>query len=308
MGAQLHAVCRLQSRLTAALGRSQPLSGGGCAGQYNGGMKRSSWGATGIAIALALTGCGAEGDGNDSTDPDDSADLNDSAADDSAADEPPTTSAARLGEAHEGQYHLGPVDFAESEWHNACAPEGGYQSSLRPSVGLGGEFLAGVSNQFSQSGGVCDACILIETETGHSIVARVVTYGVEQEPGDIDVSPAVYEAINEDEYPRSMSWSFADCPDAGNILFEFHSGAHQWWTSLWVRNPRVPIEQVDVKKSGSDSYVTLERSSDGTLVDASGFGEDAFSLRVTAIDGQVVEGELPGFEPGSVVDSGLQFE
>jgi hypothetical protein len=26
------------------------------------------------------------------------------------------------GEVHAGQYHLGPVDFAETEWHNACAP------------------------------------------------------------------------------------------------------------------------------------------------------------------------------------------
>jgi hypothetical protein len=217
-------------------------------------------------------------------------------------------SAATLGEPHEGQYHLGPVDFAETEWHNACAPAGGYRNALRADVGLGGEYIAGVSNEFSQSGGICDACILIETETGHSIVARLVTYGVEQAPGDIDVSPSVYEAINEDEYPRTMTWSFARCPDAGNIQYEFQTEANIWWTSLWVRNPRVPIESVEVRKAGSDSFIELDRGTDGTLTDATGFGEGAFTLRITAIDGQVLEDDLDGFEPGALVDSGLQFE
>src|SRR6266545_7060088 len=68
---------------------------------------------------------------------------------------PPTTTGDPLGQAHEGQYHLGPVDFAETEWHNACAPAGGYRSALRQSAGLGGEFLAGVANAYNQSGGVC---------------------------------------------------------------------------------------------------------------------------------------------------------
>jgi hypothetical protein len=67
---------------------------------------------------------------------------------------------------HDGVYHLGPVDFSESQYHNACAPLGGYRDDLYMSTGLGGEYLAGVSNELSQSGGICDACILIETATG----------------------------------------------------------------------------------------------------------------------------------------------
>jgi hypothetical protein len=225
-----------------------------------------------------------------------------------AQTDPPTTTAPTLGDPVSGQYHLGPVDFAETEWHNACAPGGGYRASLQPDVGLGGEYLAGVSNEYSQGGGVCDACILIETALGHSIVARVVTYGVEQEPGDIDVSPSVYAALNQDEYPRTMTWSFAECPEAGSLIYEFQTEANQWWTSLWVRNPRVPIEKVEVQKEGSDVFVELERGTDGTLTDPSGFGTGAFTLRVTAIDGQVIEDTQSGFEPGALVDSGLQFE
>lgn len=63
------------------------------------------------------------------------------------------------GEIHSGQYHLGPVDFAETVWHNACAPGGGYRNDLRANAGLGGEYLAGVSHSYAEGGGVCDRCI-----------------------------------------------------------------------------------------------------------------------------------------------------
>lgn len=258
-----------------------------------------------LLLSASLGACG-EGSSEGGGDGDNPAGDGDTSSGD--GDAPPTTNAPTLGAEHAGQYHLGPVDFAETEWHNACAPGGGYRSSLRATVGLGGEYLAGVSNEYSQLGGVCDACILIETATGHSIVARVVTYGVEQEAGDIDVSPAVFEALNEDEYPRSMTWSFAKCPDSGNLIYEFQTEANPWWTSLWIRNPKVPLEKVEVRKSGSGAFLELERGTDGTLTDPSGFGEGAFTLRMTAIDGQVLEDELPGFEAGALVESELQFE
>lgn len=245
------------------------------------------------ALALAAWGCGSDDEGKKGD----------------VGTEPPTTNAATFDEVHEGVYHLGPVDFAESEWHNACAPVEGYRGDLYMSTGLGGEYLAGVSNELSQGGGICDACILIETATGKSIVARLVTYGVEHAPGDIDVSPSVFEAINEGENPRTMSWRFAHCPETGGkVAYEFKSGSNPYWTAIWVRNPRVPISKVEIKSQGDDDFVELTRESDGSLVDASGFGDGAFSLRVTGLDDAVIEEELPGFEAGQLVQSELQFE
>jgi expansin (peptidoglycan-binding protein) len=248
------------------------------------------------ALALALL-CGAC-----SSDDDD-------AADEGGPHGPPTTTTGQTFEdGHEGVYHLGPVDFDETEWHNACAPIGGYRAELRASVGLAGAYLAGVSTQFSQNGGVCDACILIETGTGKSIVARVVTYGVEQAAGDIDVSPSVYEALHTGEFPRSMTWRFARCPEAGGLQYEFQTEANAYWTSLWVRNPRVPLIKAEVKSRGDSDFVPLARGTDGTLTDSGGFGEGAFTLRLTGMDGQVISQELPGFAPGQLVKSELQFE
>jgi expansin (peptidoglycan-binding protein) len=63
-----------------------------------------------------------------------------------------------------------------------------------------------------------------------------------------------------------------------------------------------------VKKAGAKDFVELQRGSDGTLTDASGFGTGAFTLRLTAMDGQVLTDDLPGFSPGELVESKQQFE
>ncbi|MBN2339859.1 MAG: hypothetical protein JXX29_12215 [Deltaproteobacteria bacterium] len=244
-----------------------------------------------VMCGWLASACGDDGPGGDIGDSD-----------------PTVTSTEQYGEVHSGQYHLGPVDFAESEWHNACAPGGGYRGVLWESTGLGGEYLAGVSNSYNLGGGVCDACILIETGEGQSIVARVVTYGVTNEPGDIDVSPSVYEALNQDEYPRNMTWEFTSCPDTGPLYYEFQTEANVWWTSLWVRNAKVPIVSVEVQSANHPEFVELTRGSDGTLTDGAGFGEGPFTLRITAMDGQVIEEPLDGFETGELIESTQQFQ
>jgi hypothetical protein len=260
-------------------------------------MPRSRWVRLGAAFLLSLpvSACASDDD--------------DPGRDPNIGNGPPTTNANGLyGDVREGQYHLGPVDFAETQYHNACAPGGGYRSALVGATGLMGEYLAGVSNELSQGGGVCDACILITTATGRSIVARVVTYGVSGSPGDLDVSPAVYEALNTDEFPRSMSYQFAKCPDTGPLQYEFQTGANVFWTSLWVRNQRVPLANVEVMSANHSSFFALRRETDGTLNDDGGFGAGEFTLRLTGVDGQVVTQTFPGFEPGELVTSAQQFE
>jgi expansin (peptidoglycan-binding protein) len=220
---------------------------------------------------------------------------------------PPTTGADVFGETHQGQYHEGPVNFSEQPWHNACAPGGGYAAELRETTGLGGEYLAGVSNAL-YGGDACDACILVKTAAGRSIVARVVTYGDTNDPGDIDVSPSVYSALNTGEYPRTMTWQFAKCPDTGTLRYEFQTGANEWWTSFWVRNPRVPVTKVDIESANHSSFAELRRETDGTLNDDGGFGAGSFTLRLTGMDGQVVTDTFPSFSPGQIIVSTQQFQ
>ena len=61
-----------------------------------------------------------------------------------------------------------------------------------------------------------------------------------------------------------------------------------WWTSLWVRNQRVPLASVEVQSANHSDFFMLRRETDGTLNDDGGFGEGEFTLRLTAVDGQVI--------------------
>jgi len=183
-----------------------------------------------------------------------------------------------------GEFHLGPVDWDETKWHNACAPGTKYAPSVRA---VEGSLLAGLWNGIPNVAGYCDACILVKTAKGKSAVLRVVTYG-DTTSNSIDVSPDAYAILNSGEYPRAMTWQFAQCPDTGKIMYEFQTGSSEWWTSLWVRNARSPIAKVEVKSVNHGSYVALVRGGDGTLTDGGGFGKGTFSIRITAIDGKEV--------------------
>jgi hypothetical protein len=183
-----------------------------------------------------------------------------------------------------GQYNLGPVDYAESQWHNACAPSTKYPASVQSEEG---ELLAGLWNGIPNVADYCDACIQVTTAMGKSALLRVVTYG-DTSSNSIDVSPQAYAILNNGEYPRSMTWQFAKCPATGVINYEFQTGSSEYWTSLWVRNARVPLANVEVKSPNHASFIALTRASDGTVTDASGFGAGTFTIRLTGVDGQQI--------------------
>ncbi len=184
-----------------------------------------------------------------------------------------------------GQFHLGPVDYEETQWHNGCAPGTKYAPAVRAAEG---QLLAGLWEGIPNVTSYCDACILVKTAVGKTAILRVVTYG-ETTRNSIDVSPEAYKILDSGEYPRSMAWQFTRCPDTGRVMYEFQTGAHEYWTSLWVRNARIPISKTDVKSKNHAAYIPLTRGTDGSLTDASGFGKGAFTIRLTGIDGSTLE-------------------
>lgn len=183
-----------------------------------------------------------------------------------------------------GQFHLGPVDYEETVWKNACAPGTKYAQSIRQEEG---QLLAGLWDGIPNVAGYCDACIRMTTDKGKTALLRVVTYGATTK-NSVDVSPAAYKILNSGEYPRMMTWQFAKCDDTGKIHYEFKPGSHEYWTSFWIRNARVPLAKVEVKSPNHASFFPLKRSTDGTLTDDKGFGKGPFTLRLTGVDGSVV--------------------
>lgn len=210
---------------------------------------------------------------------------------------------ASFGEVFEGgEYHLGPVDWEESQWTNACGP---YPSEVQQ---LEGVLLAGVEASHSAMGELCDACIRIDAANGNSVIARVVTYG-QTTPNSVDLSPQAYEMLDAGEYPRAMTWQVTACPDTGKLHYQFQTGANEWWSSLWIRNPRIAVAKVEVMSANHAEWFELQRAGDGTFTDAGGFGAGPFTLRVTALDGQTLEDTFEGaFPVGQLIASSGQFE
>jgi expansin (peptidoglycan-binding protein) len=199
-----------------------------------------------------------------------------------------------LGTMHSGSYNLGPVDWAETQWHNACSP---YPSAIQS---IEGDLLAGVSNA-TGTGNYCDACVQITTAMGRVVVARVVTYGDTMGSGDLDLSPQAYAMLNAGEFPRAMQWHLVSCPTTQPLYVQWQTGANPYWTSFWIRNPRIAIDHVIVHSTNHASGVTLTQGSDGTFTDASGFGMGSFTLTIVGVDGSMFTQTFPSFTPGALV-------
>jgi hypothetical protein len=69
--------------------------------------------------------------------------------------------------------------------------------------------------------------------------------------------------------------------------------------TFWVRNARLPITKVDVQSTNHPSFTEL------SIGDA---GDGTFTLRVTAVDGQVITDTFPSFTPGGALWSAGNFQ
>lgn len=222
---------------------------------------------------------------------------------------PPVTTSTTFGATHSGSYHLGPVDWAQTQWTNACGP---YPTSVQTMEGV---YLAGVDNSLASDGSLCDACALVTTRLGKSVLVRLITYGVSNTAGDMDLSPEAYAAIHEDDpqgtssNPRPMSWQLARCAggSSASLALQWQTQANPYWTSFWVRNAALPLAKVEVKSSKHAAFFALRRETDGTWNDDGGFGEGAFTLRFTATTGEVVTADFTTFTAGATESTSVQF-
>jgi hypothetical protein len=219
-----------------------------------------------------------------------------------------------FGDTHSGNFWIGPVDYSESQWHNACGPSDGHYPALIQQ--LYGDYIMGLSNQLTLdklsagAGQLCDVCAEL-TANGHTLIAHVVTYGDETGVNDIDVSTQVDSALGGGA-KRTLTWRFVSCPTVNPIYYTFddRGWSNTWYFRVWVRNARVPVAKVEYQLAGS-GWATLNWQNDGAWeVDSRDFSA-GFTLRVTAIDGQTIEDAIPGigtFDPNAGVASKANFQ
>ena len=104
-----------------------------------------------------------------------------------------------------------------------------------------------------------------------------------------------------------MQWQLVGCDNGEPLYLQYQTAANPYWTSLWVRNPTLAIGSVEVKSNKYASFKQLRRGSDGTFNDDRGFGEGAFTLRVTSSSGAVVEIEQDDIGPGALRRTSVNF-
>jgi hypothetical protein len=222
--------------------------------------------------------------------------------------------AAYFGGTHSGNFWLGPVDYSESQWHNACGPSDGKYPALIQQ--LYGDSIMGLSNELkldklsAGAGQLCDVCAEL-VANGHSLIAHVVTYGDETGVDDIDVSPEVDRALD-GSVGRKLTWRFITCPTDHPVYYTFddREWSNTWYFRVWVRNARVPVAKVEYQLAGK-GWSAMNWQDDGAWeVDSRDFSA-GFSLRVTSIDGQTIEDAIPGigtFNPNAGVASKANFQ
>ena len=220
---------------------------------------------------------------------------------------------AYFGDVHQGNFWLGPVDYSESQWHNACAPSTKYPPLIQQ---LYGSNLMGLSNQLvlqslnAGSGQLCDVCAEL-TANGVTLIAHVITYGDETGPNDIDVSPEARAALHGDA-GYTLTWRFVTCPTAAPIYYTFdgRDWSNVWYFRVWTRNSRVPVTNVEYKL-GTGTWSGMNWQSDGAWEADSQDFSGGFSLRVTSLEGQAIEDTLPGlntFDPNTGIASHANFQ
>jgi expansin (peptidoglycan-binding protein) len=192
---------------------------------------------------------------------------------------------------------LGPVDYTESQWHNACGLEDG---SKYPAIiqQLYGSYIIGLDGgNIPNVASHCDNCAQL-TANGKTIIAHVVTYGEENGKYAIDLSPEARTALGLSDSNWTGTWQFCSCPTNGTpIYYQFDgrqwSPQNFWYMRIWTRNQRLPITKLETKL-GSGNWTSANQVSDGAWETQSGVDfSGGFQVRVTAADNQQLVDTIP---------------
>ncbi len=209
----------------------------------------------------------------------------------------------------------GPVDYSESQYHNACGFSDGskYPATIQQLygnyiIGLDGENVPNVASH-------CDNCAQLSAN-GRTIIAHIITYGVENGAYAIDLSPEARAALGLSDSNWTGTWQFSSCPTNGTpIYYNFDarqwSNQNFWYMRIWTRNQRLPVSSLETKV-GTGNWVAASQESDGAWQTESGVDfSNGFQVRVTAIDNQQLVDTIPapkGMNPANPIAGTTNFQ
>jgi expansin (peptidoglycan-binding protein) len=151
----------------------------------------------------------------------------------------------------------------------------------------------------------CGQCVRVTGPKGE-VTVRIVDQCPGCKKGDLDLSPQAFDKIGEHSAGRiPISWSAVPCAVSGNVAYRYKEGSSQYWTAIQVRNHRLPITRLELRKG--DAWMTVPREPYNYFVAAGGAGPGMVGVRITAVDGQVLEDALPAVTDGGLVHGAAQF-
>ena len=140
---------------------------------------------------------------------------------------------------------------------------------------------------------VCGECVHVVGPKG-DVTVRIVDLCPGCAKGALDLSQQAFAKIADPSAGRvPITWEVVACSAAGPIQYHFKDGSLQWWTAIQIRNHRVPVTRLEVKKSGG-AWTDVARVDYNYFVVSGGVGPGAFGVRVTGLTGGTVEDTLPG--------------
>jgi expansin (peptidoglycan-binding protein) len=152
----------------------------------------------------------------------------------------------------------------------------------------------------------CGTCVKATGPKG-TVTLRIVDECPECEKGHLDLGKEAFAKIADVSAGKvSIEWSTVSCSVSGPVQYHFKDGSSQYWTAIQVRNHRLPIAKLEVKKAGGD-YVELARQDYNYFIADKGVGSVAFSVRVTSTTGEALEDSLPPPASDTTVAGAKQF-
>lgn len=153
---------------------------------------------------------------------------------------------------------------------------------------------------------VCGECVAITGPKG-AVTVRIVDSCPGCGVGHLDLSQVAFAKIADVSAGRvPITWQVVSCNVSGPVAYHYKDGTSQYWTAIQVRNHRLPIKQLELKKNGN--YVDVPRESYNYFVASGGAGTGSVTVRITSVDGQQIEDTLPAATSDATAAGASQFK
>jgi len=285
--------------------------------------------------AFALVGCGSDGGGSGSDDGGSGSDDGGSGSDDggSGSDDAGPTSSGSGSDTSGGNTSSSDTSGGNTSGNDASNTSGGSTGGDTSGGMAFGEQRSGDATYYAATGAGaclfdaspddlmvaainapdwsgsawCGACARVDGPMG-TVTVRIVDLCPECQSGDLDLSPEAFEQIAPLEQGRvGVDWTFVSCSVSGPVQYRYKDGTNPWWTAVQVLNHALPIASLEWSSDGS-TFHAAARQDYNYFLDASGFGDNPVTVRISAVDGQTLTDTLPKPEELLIVDGQAQFE